>query len=575
MPVLNRQVADILDRLADTLDIEGANEFRVRAYRSAAQTIRSLSKNVSEMVENDEDISKLPNIGDSMAEKIKEIVETGSLKQLKKAKKRIPEGLIDLLDISNLGPKRVHKLNQELDIKNIDDLKKAAKDEKIREIEGFGKKTEEKILEESEKQISDKEKDRLKWRDAREISEPLMDYLKKLDEIDQIDIAGSYRRCKETIGDLDILVICEDQKKTMEHFVSYEDIDNVISKGDTRSSIRLNSGLQVDLRVVSKKSYGSALVYFTGSKAHNIKIRKIAGDKDLKINEYGVFKGDDQIAGKTEKEVYEQVDLKYVDPELREDRGEIEAARNDKLPKLVTLEDIRGDLQSHTKASDGKYTMEEMVNAAKEKGYDYFAITDHSQRVTMAKGLDENRMEEQIKKMEELNKEIKGIRILKAVEVDILEDGSLDLEDEILKELDVVVCSIHYNRNLSQKKQTKRILKAMENPYFNIFGHPTGRIIQKREPIKVNMEEIFKTAKEYNIHMELNASPERLDLSDVYCKTCKEMGIKIAISTDAHMKSHLDNMIYGVNQARRGWLEKEDVLNTHKWSNLKKMLKRT
>jgi DNA polymerase (family 10) len=361
----------------------------------------------------------------------------------------------------------------------------------------------------------------------------------------------------------------------MEHFVSYEDIDNVISKGDTRSSIRLNSGLQVDLRVVSKKSYGSALVYFTGSKAHNIKIRKIAGDKDLKINEYGVFKGDDQIAGKTEKEVYEQVDLKYVDPELREDRGEIEAARNDKLPKLVTLEDIRGDLQSHTKASDGKYTMEEMVNAAKEKGYDYFAITDHSQRVTMAKGLDENRMEEQIKKMEELNKEIKGIRILKAVEVDILEDGSLDLEDEILKELDVVVCSIHYNRNLSQKKQTKRILKAMENPYFNIFGHPTGRIIQKREPIKVNMEEIFKTAKEYNIHIELNASPERLDLSDVYCKTCKEMGIKIAISTDAHMKSHLDNMIYGVNQARRGWLEKEDVLNTHKWSNLKKMLKRT
>ncbi len=574
MPVLNRQVANMLDRLADTLDIEGANEFRVRAYRSAAQTIRSLSKNVSEMVENDDDLSKLPNIGDSMAEKIKEIVETGSLKQLKKAKKRIPEGLIDLMDISNLGPKRVHRLNQELDIKNIDDLKKAAKDEKIREIEGFGKKTEEKILEESEKQISDKEKERLKWRDAREISEPLMDYMKKLDEIEQIDIAGSYRRCKETIGDLDILVICEDQKKTMEHFVSYEDIDDVISKGDTRSSIRLNSGLQVDLRVVSKKSYGSALVYFTGSKAHNIKIRKIAGDKDLKINEYGVFKGDDQVAGKTEREVYEQNDLKYVDPELREDRGEIEAARNDNLPKLVTLEDIRGDLQSHTKASDGKYTMEEMVNAAKDKGYDYFAITDHSQRVTMAKGLDENRMEKQIKKMEELNKKIKGIRILKAVEVDILEDGSLDLEDEILKELDVVVCSIHYNRNLSQRKQTKRILKAMENPYFNIFGHPTGRIIQKREPIKVNMEEIFKTAKDYNIHMELNASPERLDLSDVYCKTCKEMGLKIAISTDAHMKSHLDNMIYGVNQARRGWLEKGDVLNTHKWSNLKKMLKR-
>ncbi|MBD3384759.1 DNA polymerase/3'-5' exonuclease PolX [candidate division KSB1 bacterium] len=574
MPVLNRQVANILDRLADTLDIEGANEFRVRAYKSAAQTIRSLSKNVSEMVENNEDISKLPNIGDSMADKIKEIVETGSLKQLKKAKKRIPEGLIDLLDISNLGPKRVQKLNQELDIKNIDDLKKAAKDEKIREIEGFGKKTEEKILEESEKQISDKEKDRLKWRDAREITEPLLDYLKKLDEIDQIDIAGSYRRCKETIGDLDILVICEDSKKTMEHFVSYEDTDDVISKGDTRSSIRLTSGLQVDLRVVSKKSYGSALVYFTGSKAHNIKIRKIAGDKDLKINEYGVFKGDDQVAGKTEEEVYEQIDLKYIEPELREDRGEIDASRNDDLPKLVTLEDIRGDLQSHTKASDGKYTMEEMVNAAKEKGYDYFAITDHSQRVTMARGLNEKRMEEQIKKMEELNKEIKGIRILKAVEVDILEDGSLDLEDEILKELDVVVCSVHYNRNLSQKKQTKRILKAMENPYFNILGHPTGRIIQKRDPIEVNMEEIFKTAKDYNIHMELNASPERLDLSDFYCKTARETGIKIAISTDAHMKSHLDNMIYGVNQARRGWLEKEDVLNTHKWSNLKKMLKR-
>ncbi len=576
MPVLNQEISNILQRLADILDIEGSNEYRVRAYRNAAQTIKSLSKNLFEMVEKEEDISKLPNIGKSMAEKIEEIINTGSLKQLKEAEKRVPKSLVELLDIPDLGPRSVYTLNKKLDIENIKDLQKAAEQGKIKDIKGFGAKTEKKILEQSKTQLSDEEKGRIKWVEAKQVVDPLLSYMQKENTVDQIEVAGSFRRRKETVGDLDILVVCENNKKIMQHFVDYEDIDKVISRGDTRSSIRLRSGLQVDLRVVSKKSYGSALLYFTGSKDHNIKIRKIAGDKNLKLNEYGVFKKENEkIAGETEEQVYKTVALNYIEPELREDRGEIKASRNNGLPTLVSLKDIRGDLQSHTTASDGKYTLEEMVQAAKDKGYDYFAVTDHSKRVTMAKGLDEKGLEKQIEKMDDLNKKMSGIRILKAIEVDILEDGSLDLSNDILKALDVVVCSIHYHMNLSQKKQTRRILKAMENPYFNILGHPTGRIIQKRRPMQINLQAILKTAKDYNCHMELNANPERLDLSDVQCKMAKDMGVKIAISTDAHMKSHLDYMQFGVNQARRGWLEKKDVLNTHKWSTLKKMLKRS
>jgi DNA polymerase (family 10) len=400
-------------------------------------------------------------------------------------------------------------------------------------------------------------------------------YLEEIEEIEKITVAGSYRRRKDTVGDLDILVTCHDSAPVMERFTAYEEVVEIISKGDTRSSVSLRSGIQVDLRVVAAESYGAAMHYFTGSKAHNVTVRKIGQENELKINEYGVFRGKKWIAGATEEEVYNQVGLPYIEPELRENRGEIEAARTGNLPELVTLQDIRGDLQMHTTASDGKFGIREMAEAAKERDYDYLAISDHSKRVTMAKGLDAKRLGRQIKKIETLNEKIKGIRILASCEVDILADGSLDLEDEILADLDLVICAVHYDTNLPEKKQTERIIRAMDNPHFNILAHPTGRLLGTREPYAIDLERVMKAAVERGCYLEINADPERLDLNDVGCKMAKEMGLKIPISTDAHSTGGLDHMRLGVAQARRGWLTAEDVLNTRPWGQLKKLLKRS
>ena len=576
MPVHNNDIVEKLNKVADLLDIKGENQFRIRAYRSAAQTISGLSQSVSDMIDEGKDVSNLPNVGSSIADKIKEIVDTGSLEQLEKLEKKMPEELVDLMTIPNLGPKKVQTLYEELDISNKDDLEKAAQDGKIQGIEGFGEKTEEKILDELEAAKKGCGKERIKLYVAEEITEPLLDYIKNIKGVQKVDVAGSYRRRKETVGDIDILVVCNDSEKVMDKFVDYEDVTKVISKGETRSSIQLRSGLQVDLRAMAKKSYGSAMVYFTGSKAHNIEIRKMANDKDLKINEYGVFKNEDEhVAGKTEEEVYEQIGLPFINPELRENRGEIEAAQKDKLPRLVKLEDIKGDLQSHSKYSDGKFEIEEMAEAARDKGYEYLAMTDHSKRVTMAKGLDEKKLAKQIEHIDKLNEKWKNFRILKSCEVDILKDGSLDLDDEILKELDIVICSVHYDTNLSKEKQTRRVLKAMENPHFNIFAHPTGRKINERRPYEIDIKKVLKAAKDNGCFLECNAQPDRLDLTDVNCKMAKEMGVKIAISTDAHTKNDLDKMRFGIGQARRGWLEKSDVLNTESWSSLKKTIKRS
>ncbi len=360
----------------------------------------------------------------------------------------------------------------------------------------------------------------------------------------------------------------------MDRFVNYEDVQKVISKGDTRSSIMLRNNLQVDLRVVPEVSYGAAMLYFTGSKAHNVALRKKAVENDWKMNEYGLFKGKKRIGGKTEKELYEKFGLQYIEPELRENRGEFDAAANNELPDLVKLKDIRGDLQSHTKATDGKYSLEEMATAAKEKGYDYFAITDHSKRVTVANGMDEKRLLKQLEEIDRLNEKIKGFRVLKSVEVDILKDGTLDLADEVLEKLDIVICSIHYNFKLSRQAQTRRVLKAMEHPCFHILAHPTGRMLGKREPYEIDLEKVIDAAKENRCYLEINAQPDRLDLNDVYAGMAKEKGVKLAISTDAHTISDLDLMRFGVGQARRAWLQKEDILNTHSWEELKKMLKR-
>ncbi len=573
MPIQNTDIADIFNKVANLLDIEGANPFRVRAYRNAARTLSGLPRNISDMIKENKDLTDLAGIGKDLAAKIKEIVETGSLSQLEEIEAKTPSELNQLIKISGLGPKRVKALHRNLDINNLQELREAAEKGKIHELEGFGRKTEQTILEELERM--DGETQRIKLPEAEQRAGPLLAYLKKVNGLREIIVAGSFRRRKETVGDLDILVTCEKGSQVMDRFADYEDVRKVISKGKTRSSVVLRSGLQVDLRVLPQVSYGAALHYFTGSKSHNIAVRKLAVKKGLKINEYGVFKKDKRIAGKTEKEVYDTVKLAFIEPELRENRGEVEAARQDRLPDLIKVEDLRGDLHAHTKETDGHNSLEEMAKAAKDRGYEYIAITDHSQKVAMAKGLDAGRLKKQIKEIDRLNEKLDGIIVLKGIEVDILKDGSLDLPDEILKELDLTVCSVHYNRNLSKNKQTERIIRAMDNPYFNILGHPTGRLINERDPYEIDLEKIMEAARDRGCFLEINAHPDRLDLPARYCKMARDMDLKVAVSTDAHSLADLDFVRFGIYQARRGWLEAKDVLNTRSWKQLKKMLQRT
>jgi DNA polymerase (family 10) len=572
MPVQNSDISNIFNEVADLLEIEGGNPFRVRAYRNAARTVSSLPRSLGAMIDSEENLTELPGIGKDLAGKIEEIVKTGSLAQLEELKGKTPAELSELMQLEGLGPKKVKALYDNLDVMTLKDLGEAARQGKVRELEGFGEKSEKKILEEVEAfQGSEK---RFKLNEAEQRARSLVEHLKKSKGIKQVTIAGSYRRRKETVGDLDILVTSKENSNVMDHFVNYEDVKKVISKGETRATIVLRSGLHVDLRVLPQVSYGAALHYFTGAKAHNIAVRKLGVKKNLKINEYGVFKADKRIGGKTEKEVYGHVDLPYIEPELRENRGEIEAAQKGKLPHLLRLEDLRGDLHAHTKATDGHATLEEIAKAAREHGYEYLAVTDHSKKVTMAHGLDARRLAAQIEEIDQLNSNLNGIVILKGIEVDILKDGSLDLPDDILKELDVVVCSIHYNRKLSREKMTTRVFRAMDNPYFNIFAHPTGRLIGKREPYDIDLKKIMEGAKERGCFLEINSHPDRLDLSDSNAKMAKEMGLKVAVSTDAHSIADLNFIHYGIGQARRGWLEPDDVINTRKLKDLKKLLKR-
>jgi len=572
MPVQNSDVSDIFNKVADLLEIEGANPFRVRAYRNAARTISSLPRSVSDMIESEENLTELPGIGEDLAGKIKEVVQTGSLAQLEALESNTPSELSRLMKVAGLGPKRVKAIYENLGVVDLKSLKEAAEKGKVRELEGFGKKTEQTILEELE-DVEDRE-ERIKLMEAEQRASPLVAYLRKTKGIKEITVAGSYRRRKETVGDLDILVTCKKGSNVMDRFAEYEDVKKVVSKGTTRSTIVLRSGLHVDLRVLRQVSYGAALHYFTGSKAHNIAVRKLGVKKKLKINEYGVFKGKKRTAGKTEKQVFEAVNLPYIEPELRENRGEVEAAQKGSLPQLVGLDDIRGDLHAHTKETDGHASLKEMADAAKAHGYDYLAITDHSKKVTMARGLDAKRLAEQIKEIDRLNGKLKDIVILKGIEVDILEDGSLDLGDDILKELDLTVCSVHYHRKLSKKKMTERIIRAMDNPYFNIFAHPTGRLINERNPYEIDLERIMEAAKERGCYLEVNAHPDRLDLTDRHCKMAKDMGLKLAVSTDAHSVADLDFIRYGLDQARRGWLEADDIINTRSLRELRKRLKR-
>jgi len=572
VPLHNAEIAAAFDRLADLLEIEGANPFRVRAYRNAARTVEDLPRAAAAMIAAGEDLSKLPGIGKDLAGKIAELVETGHLELLDEVGKRTPKTLADIAAIPGLGPKRVKAIYEELKVETPEQLAEAARAGKLRELTGFGAKTEAKILTELERARAIERRTRLF--DAEQVAEPLAAYLKAQKGVGDVTVAGSYRRRKETVGDLDILVTAERGARIVDRFVAYEEVERVVSKGTTRSTVILRSGLQVDLRVVPRASYGAALHYFTGSKAHNIGLRKWAVKRGWKLNEYGLFEGDKRIAGRTEKEVYDKFGLAWVPPELREDEGEIEAAAKGALPELVTLSRIKGDLHAHTAASDGKFSIREMALAAKERGYDYLAITDHSKRATVARGLDADRLARQIDEIDALNDGLSGIRILKSSEVDILDDGTLDLPDSILKRLDLAVCSIHYAFDLPLDRQTERVIRAMDDRYFNILAHPSGRLINERRAYGIDLEAVMRAALERGCYLELNAHPSRLDLDDAHCKMAKEMGLKVAISTDAHSTNGLAMMRFGIDQARRGWLEADDVLNTRSWSALAKLLAR-
>ena len=572
MTVHNSEIATIFDKVADLLEIEGANAFRVRAYRKAALAIGTMPQCLADMVEEGADLSELPTIGHDLADKIAEITRTGHLHLLDEIERRTPGDLAELMDLPGLGPKRVHALQEMLGITGIDDLLRAARTGELKKLPGFGPKLQEQILHTlTARGGADR---RLRLRIAEEIARDLVRHMKTAPGVGHVIVAGSFRRRRETVGDLDILVTSAQPMQAVDRFKAHEDIAEVVSKGATRSTARLRSGLQVDLRVVPEESYGAALQYFTGSKAHNIATRRIAQAAGLKVNEYGVFRGNRQIAGATEEDVYSALGLPWIPPELREDRGEIEAAAKGRLPNLVTREDVRGDLHVHTTASDGTASIQEMAQAAKALGYEYIAITEHSRRVTVAHGLDEKRLARQIDEIDRLNDALEGITVLKGVEVDILEDGTLDLADSILKRLDLVLGAVHTSFGLARTQQTDRILRAMDNPYFTILAHPTGRLIGRREPLLLDMERLMAGALERGVVLEVNGQPDRLDLTDIHARMAKEIGVRLALTTDAHRQSDLDFMIGAVDQARRGWMEPAGVVNTRPLHALRRLLSR-
>jgi DNA polymerase (family X) len=572
MPVLNSDIAREFEKLADLLELDGANPFRIRAYRNAARVVEELPQSITAMTAAGEDLAELPGIGKDPAHKIETLAAAGHMAVLDEMEQRTPVGLLALLDVPGLGPKRVKLLNQRLGIGGLVELAAAAKAGKIRELPGFGEKIEQRILEEAEKRVATTP--RIKRPIAEDIAMPLIRYLGDMKDVRHAAVAGSYRRCKETVGDLDIVVAAPRGSEIIERFVSYEDIARIVSRGPTRSSVVLRNGTQVDLRVVSEAHYGAALQYFTGSKAHNIALRQIAAIRGLKLNEYGLFDATRRFAGRTEDEIYQYLGLSYIEPELREDHGEIEAARQGKLPHLVSLGDIRGDLHMHTKASDGRASLTEMAQAAQQRGYAYLAISDHSKRMTIAHGLDEKRLAAQADEIAKLNETLSGTVILSSVEVDILEDGRLDLPNSALARLDLAVGAVHSAFGLPRKKLTERLLRAMDNPCLAVLAHPTGRLIGEREGIDIDLERVFAAARERGVAIEVNGQPDRLDLNEWHCKLAKEIGVKLVLSTDAHSTNELGFMRFAVKQARRGWLEPADILNTRGVAELRASLRR-
>lgn len=575
MPKHNADIAAVFEEIADLLEIQDANPFRVRAYRNAARIVGELPQPVFRMLEKDEDLTELPGIGEDLACKIKEIVRSGHCSLLDRLHTELPPAIIELLKIPGIGPKRVRALYFDLDVQTIEQLYRAARDGRIRALPGFGEKTENNILLAVEAHANQAQ--RFKLAIAAQYANALEKFLATIPCVARVTVAGSYRRMRETVGDLDILLTAPAtaSKQVVRRFTTYDEVAEILSAGSTRASVILKSGLQVDLRIVEEESYGAALHYFTGSKAHNIAIRRLAQHSGLKINEYGVFRNDTRIAGDTEASVYATLGLAYIPPELRENRGEIAIARSGKLPRLVEQNDLRGDLHVHTTLTDGHNSLREMAQAGLTNCFEYLAITEHSRRLAFAHGLDPMHLAQQCDEIDQLNAELKGITLLKSIEVDILEDGSLDLPDNVLARLDMVVGAIHSGFNLSRAKQTQRILRAMQHPHFTLLAHPTGRLIQRRAPYDVDMLRIIREARNRGCFLELNAHPERLDLLDTQCQMAKEEGVLISINSDAHSVYDFTNLCFGIGQARRGWLEKSDVLNTRPLKELRPLIERT
>lgn len=571
MPISNAQIARIFYRIAELLEIKGENPFKVRAYEKAGLVVESLSEPI-EKVYREGRLTQIPGIGKSIAEKIEELIETGKLSYLEELEASIPAGVVELLKIPEVGPKTAWLVYKELGIQSVEEIEKAAREGRLRSLPGLGPKTEENILKGIERLRRFGE--RVPLGIALPFARQIVEWLKERAPIDKIEPAGSLRRRKETIGDIDILVTSTKPLEVMDAFVSLPVVREVLAQGETKTSVVTEMGIQMDVRVVEPDCFGAALQYFTGSKEHNIHLRRIAQDMGLKISEYGVFRGDERIAGRTEEEVYATLGLPYIPPELREDRGEIEAAAEGKLPNLIELRDIRGDLHVHTKHSDGHFSIKEMALAARSMGYEYIGIADHTKGLGVAAGQDEEEILKQKEEIEKLNEELEGITVLAGVEVNIKMDGTLDIDEEVLDQLDFVIASVHSAFKQPREVMTERICRAMEREVVDILGHPTGRLIGKREAYEFDAERIIDEAVRTRTVLEINAFPDRLDLPDILARAAKAKGAKIAINTDAHSIDQLNLIEYGVATARRGWLEKEDIINCLPLDELLKIFRR-
>ncbi len=563
----NKELADLFERMADILEFKGENPFKINAYRKASRIIGDLTQDIEEIAESGK-LKDVPGIGEGMAQKIVEYLKTGKVSKYEEVRKGVSDELIAIMDIPGIGPKTLSMIHREKGISNLSQLERALEEGSLIGLFGIGEKKVENIKRGI--QLLKQSKGRMNLGIAFPVAKRIVEALREKTGSRKIEWAGSLRRMRENIGDIDILATGPNKEKIIHTFTHLPEVKEVLASGETKASVIVEGGIQIDLRVVGEVSYGAALQYFTGSKAHNIHLRGIAKAKGIKINEYGVFKGEKKIGGKEEKDVYLSLGMDWIEPELREDRGEIEAAQKGGLPKLVQESEIKGDLHIHSNWSDGTSSIEEIARAAQKRGYQYVVICDHSKSLRIAHGLDESRLMEQIEEIDRINEKMKGFQILKGSEVDILADGKLDFPEKILEKLDIVIGAIHSGFKQDKAKMTKRITRALENPYIHILAHPSGRLLGARDPYEIEIEELMEAAKKFGKALEINAYFERLDLNDIHCRKAKEMGIRVSIGTDAHHLDQMWMMSLGVAVARRGWLEDKDILNTF---SLKEILK--